>query len=180
MRVANCASVTCSSRRTGPSGASLLRIMTWPMHSPAAGRSELGPVRANRKQPSARAASLASSAVPPVPATVSRGRRMDLRYLPTHATGVPLVDGQGCFHWSSPPRGSGAAAPSGALRAIDPCGTAAFLADLRSAPPAAAIPTCPGGHPGWYGMTKAAGTAGRSEVVWLAVVAVFRFVAEPR
>jgi hypothetical protein len=27
---------------------------------------------------------------------------MDLRYLPTHATGVPLVDGQGCFHWSSP------------------------------------------------------------------------------
>src|SRR5215208_8029594 len=102
MRVANCASVTCSSRRTGPSGASLLRIVTWPMHSPAAGRSELGPVRANRKQPSARAASLASSAVPPVPATVSRGRRMDLRYLPTHATGVPLVDGQGCFHWSSP------------------------------------------------------------------------------
>jgi hypothetical protein len=76
--------------------------------------------------------------------------------------------------------GSGAARPSGALRAIDPCGTAAFLADLRSAPRAAAIPTCPGGHPRWYGMTKAAGTAGRSEVVWLAVVAAFRFVAEPR
>src|SRR5215208_6854406 len=49
---------------------------------------------------------------------------------------------------TSPPRGSGAAAPSGALRAIDPCGTAAFLADLRSAPPAAAIPTCPGATQG--------------------------------
>jgi hypothetical protein len=38
-----------------------------------------------------------------------------------------------------PPRGSGAAAPQGALRAIDPCGAAAILADLRSAPQAAAV-----------------------------------------
>jgi hypothetical protein len=70
----------------------------------------------------------------------------------------------------APLGGGGAARPQGALRAIDPCGTAACLADLRSAPPSPAIPTCPGGHPGWYGMTKAAGTAGRSEVVWLVVV----------
>jgi hypothetical protein len=42
--------------------------------------------------------------------------------------------------WSCPPlRGSGARLPQGALRAIDPCGRRAFLADLRSAPPSAAI-----------------------------------------
>jgi hypothetical protein len=38
-----------------------------------------------------------------------------------------------------PRQGSGARLPQGALRAIDPYGAAAFLADLRPAPPAAAI-----------------------------------------
>jgi hypothetical protein len=46
------------------------------------------------------------------------------------------------------PSGSGAARPSGALRAIDSCGASALLADLRSAPPAAVITACPGYHPG--------------------------------
>src|SRR6266508_3570 len=54
---------------------------------------------------------------------------------------------------TGPPRGSGAAAPSGALRAIDPYGAAAFLADLRSAPPAAAISACPGCHSRWCHMS---------------------------
>jgi hypothetical protein len=35
--------------------------------------------------------------------------------------------------------GSGAAAPQGALRAVDLCGAAAFLADLRPALPPAAL-----------------------------------------
>jgi hypothetical protein len=40
---------------------------------------------------------------------------------------------------TGPPWGNGAAAPQGALRAIDPYDAAAILADLRSAPPSAAI-----------------------------------------
>jgi hypothetical protein len=43
----------------------------------------------------------------------------------------------------APRRGSGAAAPQGALRAIDPRGAAAILADLRSAPPTAAFSSRP-------------------------------------
>jgi hypothetical protein len=54
----------------------------------------------------------------------------------------------------APLGGSGAAAPSGALRAIDSYGAAAFLADLRSAPPAAAIPACPGRNAKWCCMSR--------------------------
>jgi hypothetical protein len=57
--------------------------------------------------------------------------------------------------WSVPLRRSGVAAPSGALHAIDPCGAAAFLADLRSAPPSVAVSACPGCHVGWCGMSEA-------------------------
>ena len=44
-------------------------------------------------------------------------------------------------------------APSGALRAIDPCGAAAILTDLRSAPPSAAIPVCRRYYSEWRGGT---------------------------
>jgi hypothetical protein len=57
--------------------------------------------------------------------------------------------GRGLCGRLAPLRGSGAARPQGALRAIDPCGRRAFLADLRSAPPAAAISARPGCHAGW-------------------------------
>jgi hypothetical protein len=50
---------------------------------------------------------------------------------------------------TGPPRGSGAAAPRGALRAIDPCGRRAFLAALRPAPPSAAISAWPGCSSAW-------------------------------
>ena len=56
--------------------------------------------------------------------------------------------GQGCLSSPEALRGSGVAAPQGALRAIDPCGAAAILADLRSAPPEAAIRARPGCHAG--------------------------------
>ena len=77
-----------------------------------------------------------------------------------------------------PPWGSGAAAPSGALRAIDSSTRSAILADLRPAPPAAAFRcrtasppkgvgrhegrACPGGVGGCVGTTRApAPLAGR-------------------
>jgi len=44
---------------------------------------------------------------------------------------------------TGPPRGSGAAAAGGALRAIDPSARPRLLADLRSAPPSAAISSPP-------------------------------------
>jgi hypothetical protein len=50
----------------------------------------------------------------------------------------------------APLRGSGARLPQGARRAIVSCGRRAFLADLRSAPPAATTSACPGCHPAWY------------------------------
>src|SRR5688572_1122073 len=53
-----------------------------------------------------------------------------------------------------PPRGSGAAAPGGALRAIDSDDAAAILADLRPAPPLAAISAWPACHVGWCGMSS--------------------------
>jgi hypothetical protein len=102
--------------------------------------------------PSARAASLASSAALPRPpgdaahpAQLGGGdpyvNSYVIPYVIPYALGVrtPGFGGRECLSRSSPLRGSGAAAPGGALRAIDPCGAAAFLADLRSAPPSAAI-----------------------------------------
>jgi hypothetical protein len=44
---------------------------------------------------------------------------------------------------TSPLRGSGAVAPCGALRGIGSINAAAFLADLRSAPPTAAVSSLP-------------------------------------
>ena len=54
-----------------------------------------------------------------------------------------------------PPWGSGAAAPSGALRAIDPSTRPRLWADLRSAPPTAAFRACPGCHSAWHRMRGA-------------------------
>jgi len=56
-----------------------------------------------------------------------------------------------------PPRGSGAATPGGALRAIDSSARPRLVADLRSAPPAAAS------QPAW--ITTHGGTAGPGAVV---------------
>jgi hypothetical protein len=58
-----------------------------------------------------------------------------------YARGVrtPGCAGRGYLSSTEALRGSGAAAPSGALRAIDATALSAFLADLRPAPPAAAI-----------------------------------------
>jgi len=50
------------------------------------------------------------------------------------------------------PPGERSGRPQGALRAIDRSARPRLLADLRSAPPAAAIWSWRGGHPGWYGM----------------------------
>jgi hypothetical protein len=93
------------------------------------------------------------SPAPPTGATASPGPTAGPRpyvngYVIVYALGVrtPACGGRGCLSSSDTPRGNGAAAPQGALRAIDPCGAAALLADLRSAPPAAAISACPGCH----------------------------------
>jgi hypothetical protein len=132
--------------------------------------------------PSARAASLASSAALPRPL----GRRPHPAplgggnpyvngyvnpYVIPYALGVrtPGVGARGCLCSSDalrgasrpqkprptgPPRGSGAAAPGGALRAIDPSARPRLRAGLRPAPPAAAISACPGCHAPWCGMTR--------------------------
>jgi hypothetical protein len=61
-------------------------------------------------------------------------------YVIPYALGVriPGFGGRGCLSTSVPLRG-GAAAPSGALRAIDPSARPRSWVDLRSAPPKAAI-----------------------------------------
>ena len=61
-----------------------------------------------------------------------------------------------------PPRGSGAAAPGGARRAIDTSARPRLLASLRSAPPAAAIQACPDCHAGWYRMAPPRRSIGQS------------------
>ena len=100
--------------------------------------------------PSARAAALASSAALPRPparlrppgwwwrATLRQWVRQPLRHSLRAQGAYPWLRWPGLFVQLKPPRGSGAAAPQGALRAIDPYGASAFLADLRSAPPSAA------------------------------------------
>ena len=118
--------------------------------------------------PSARAASLASSAAlprppgdPAHPVELGGGDPYVIPYVNPYVipyareVRTPGFGGWGCLSSSEaprgasqprflrltgPPRGSGAAAPQGALRAIDPCDAAAILADRRSAPPTAAIP----------------------------------------
>ena len=104
-----------------------------------------------RDAPSARAASLASSAAllthpaTPLPSPTSGGDPYVIPhvnpYVIPYALGsVPLASlAERIGAGQSPLGGSGAATPQGALRAIDPCGAAAILTDLRSAPPAAAI-----------------------------------------
>jgi hypothetical protein len=114
-----------------------------------------------RDAPSARAALVASSAallmhrVTPLPGPTS-GRR-PLRhphvnpYVIPHALGVRTPGFAGRVHqcWSvplrgaSPPRGSGAARPGGALRAIDASVRPRLLADRRSAAPSAANSALP-------------------------------------
>jgi hypothetical protein len=147
-----------------------------PRSSPRRSHSSLtacpGPRRAGHGQwqggdaPSARAASLASSAALPVPApSVHRGRGVDPYVIPyvnpyviPYALGVRTPGFAGRAHqcWpvplrgasqpqkprlTGPPRGSGAAAPQGALRAIDSSARPRLLAGLRPAPPSAAIST---------------------------------------
>jgi hypothetical protein len=72
----------------------------------------------------------------PVRFTVFRIPSSDRRRAcsPDHLDASSLVRGL-----SGPPRGSGAATPQGALRAFDSSARPRLLADLRSAPPAAAI-----------------------------------------
>jgi hypothetical protein len=113
--------------------------------------------------PSARAASLASSAAPcHTPGWLRSGALEPPGIRPGNPPGIPpapdggghpsplgrILPGHVPFGGAGgppppgprgPPRGSGAAAPGGALRVIDPYGASAFLADLRPAPPAAAI-----------------------------------------
>jgi hypothetical protein len=154
--------------------------------------------------PSARAASLASSAALPVPARCRRGRGPRPPTLdptrnptldPTPATRVPPRR-PGAPFWlvrpprgasrpqkprpTSPPRGSGAARPGGALRAIDSTACPRLSADLRSAPPAAAISAFLDCHAQWYGKTKGPQSARAGTDQWLARSCVLKFVAEPR
>jgi hypothetical protein len=73
---------------------------------------------------SARAASLVSFAALPIPPRCHGGQASTHTLVPAlvprRATGVPRSSGRRKDHrWSCPPRGSGAAAPGGALRAID-------------------------------------------------------------
>jgi hypothetical protein len=76
---------------------------------------------------------------------------------PTRGGGVPLLSRvPASVQVTSPLGGSGAARPGGALRAIDRSARPRSWADLRSAPPKAAISACPGCHAGWCGMREAA------------------------
>jgi hypothetical protein len=73
-------------------------------------------------------------------ALVSRGRGgLDPTLVPTRSGCVPPLGSRGGFMLVMPLRGSGAAAPQGALRAIDPSARPRSWRTLRPAPPAAAI-----------------------------------------
>jgi hypothetical protein len=74
-------------------------------------------------------------------ATVAQARTptLDPTRNPTPATRVPLASWVRCSRWVWPSWGSGAAAPGGALRAIDSSARPRLLAALRPAPPSAAI-----------------------------------------
>jgi hypothetical protein len=71
-------------------------------------------------------------------------------YQPDHPCAVGIRPLIVCDDLAYAPSGSGAAAPDGALRAIDSSARPRLLADLRSAPPPAAIRACPGCHAWWW------------------------------
>src|SRR6266487_1155337 len=62
------------------------------------------------------------------------------------------------------PWGSGAAAPQGALRAIDSSARPRLWAGLRPAPPSAAVSVCPGYHSWWSRTTTPCCPESRSRV----------------